>query len=442
MSRLVLPAEILSQLRKDLLSVPKESCAILFGRVVRHSETVARVVVRDFLYPTEEDYLSRSGDRAVLRPEFVAEAAQRARREGSSLVFVHTHPFPLNHFSSIDDEGEKALAEFLSYRLPGTQHATLLLTPEQSVARLMNTNISLRVVGCGQTLIWGSLDHENRLDLSRYDRQVRVFGSAGQDIIRSLRVGIVGLGGTGSIVLQALAHLGVNDFLLLDPDQVEASNLNRLVGASPSDVGRPKVQVAQDLARRINPTAQIDARRESVLLERVALGLTNTDFVFCCTDSHGSRAVLNQLAYQYLIPSIDMGVVIATAERRITHVAGRTQLLAPGAACMVCGDLLDPEQVRRDLLTEFERKADPYILGDEEPAPSVISLNSTVASLAVTMFLDVAVGVPGKARLLNYNALTGVCRPAVCEPHPRCVVCSPSGAFARAGEWQLPARQD
>jgi hypothetical protein len=151
---------------------------------------------------------------------------------------------------------------------------------------------------------------------------------------------------------------------------------------------------------------------------------------------------LNQFAYQYLTPVIDMGVVIATQQNQMTHVAGRTQLLAPGLACMLCGNLLDSEEIRRDLLTDFERKADPYILGHPEPAPAVISLNSTIASLATTMFLNTVTGIPGTARFLNYNAMTGVCRPVVCTPHPSCIVCSASGALARADDWPLPARLD
>jgi len=199
--------------------------------------------------------------------------------------------------------------------------------------------------------------------------------------------------------------------------------------------------VADTWAKNINPAIRVEARQDSVLKASVARSLADTDLLFCCTDSHGSRAVLNQFAYQYLVPVIDMGVVIAMQEQTISHIAGRTQLLAPGLACMVCGNLLDPEEIRRDLLTDFERKADPYIIGHAQPAPSVISLNSTMASLATTMFLSVALGLPGSARFLNYDGIKGLCRPAFCEPHPACVVCSPAGALARSDEWPLPARQ-
>jgi molybdopterin-synthase adenylyltransferase len=98
--------------------------------------------------------------------------------------------------------------------------------------------------------------------------------------------------------------------------------------------------------------------------------------------------------------------------------------------------------VRRDLLSEHERRADPYILGDAEPAPAVMSLNSTVASLATTMFLNATTKIPGTARFLNYDAIAGTVRPVASISHPSCIVCSSYGALGRAGEWPLPARMD
>jgi molybdopterin/thiamine biosynthesis adenylyltransferase len=354
-------------------------------------------------------------------------------------VFTHTHPFGLNDFSSVDDEGERALAEFLQMRIPESRHAALLVTPETTIARELGCSIDLRVVGVGPTIAWSGT--EALVDLhDRYDRQVRAFGRLGQRLLESLRVGIVGLGGTGSVVLQQLVHLGVSDFLLIDPDTIETSNLNRLVGATPKNVGMSKVGVAASWARQINPEVRIESCEDSVLRTSVAKLLANTDFVFCCTDSHGSRAVLNQLAYQYLVPMIDMGVRIATERNQITHITGRTQMLAPGLACLTCANLLDPEEVRRDMLTDFERQADPYILGQQEPAPSIISLNTTVASLSVTMFIDSVLGIPGNARFIIYDAITGTTRPAFCTPHPSCIVCSVRGALARGDEWPLPAR--
>ena len=275
-----------------------------------------------------------------------------------------------------------------------------------------------------------------------FDRQVRAFGLAGQQTLQRLRIAIVGLGGTGSIVAQQLVHLGVRDFILVDPDTLESTNLNRVANATPADVGRPKIQIAERYIRSITKNADVALVEGDVIRTQTARELLNADLIFGCTDSHGSRAVLQQLSYQYLIPCIDMGTTIAIAQGRVTYIYGRVQLLSPGLACFNCSGLLNPSEVRRDMMTAFERQADPYLQGTREPAPAVMSLNGTVASLAATMFLSVICGIPVKARHLLYNAMASALRTVRASPDPKCYVCSRTGSFARGDSWPLLGRQD
>ena len=64
---------------------------------------------------------------------------------------------------------------------------------------------------------------------------------------------IVGLGGLGSFAAVECARLGIGALILIDPDRVEASNLNRLVAATDADVGRAKVDVYAALVHSISP---------------------------------------------------------------------------------------------------------------------------------------------------------------------------------------------
>jgi molybdopterin/thiamine biosynthesis adenylyltransferase len=275
-----------------------------------------------------------------------------------------------------------------------------------------------------------------------FDRQIRLFGELAQDRLRSLRVAIVGLGGTGSIVCQELVHLGVRDFLLIDADVVEASNLNRIANASIADVDQAKVSVAAKYIQSYDSTALVNPVRGDVMQKDVANELIAADFIFLCTDSHGSRAVVQQVSYQYLIPCIDMGVVIAVNGGRVNHIYGRVQLLAPGLACLTCSGLLNSDEVRRDMMTKLERKSDPYIQGAREPAPAVMSLNGTVSSLAVTMMLAVVAAVPVNGRHILYNAIASTLRNVRAQPAPDCFICSRSGALARGNSWPLFAREN
>lgn len=443
MTSLVFPGNSYAQLSAKLLGSKDETCAILLcGRATNGS--VEKLLVREQFLTPGDAYRGRSPVFAQLKPEFLVEISGVARRQENSMVFVHTHPGFLGvpEFSAIDDDGEKHLAEFLAKRIPGKPHAALVIGHDGCAARMLNTKRIVNVVEVGPEVrfLSGEKSHLSAHSSSVYDRQLRAFGTEGQKAIENLNIAIVGLGGTGSVVAEQLAHLGAKHFVLVDPDVVEETNLNRLVGAKFADVGKPKTEVAAHLIRGVQSSAEVRAEVDSVLKTSAALRLRNVDFLFSCTDSHGSRAVLNQLAYQYLIPCIDLGVTITAHDLEISHIFGRVQMLAPGLGCLVCGGILNSEEIRRDLLSDFERKADPYIHGAHEPQPAVISLNSTVASLAVTMFLSAVAGIPSKARFQLYNAISGNLRGVVNPPNPVCVVCSSNGALARGDEWPLPTR--
>jgi hypothetical protein len=306
---------------------------------------------------------------------------------------------------------------------------------------MLGSDEPMRVVQVGKTLQFPFEPAVPPAAQFAFDRQVRAFGEQGQVRLRSLRVGIVGLGGTGSIVAEQLAHLGIGNFLLIDPDVIEESNLNRLVGASLKDVGKAKAEVAARHVESIHADVKTQVVIGSVLQASTARRLADVDFFFCCTDSHGSRAVLSQFAFQYLVPCIDIGVSISSKDGRVTHITGRVQMLAPGLGCLTCAGLLDSDAIRRDLMTDYERQADPYFIGAHEPQPAVISLNGTVVSLAVTMFLAAVTHIPADARYQLYNGITGTVRAVAHIPDPTCIVCSPVGALARGNEWPLLARQ-
>src|SRR5260370_40901212 len=83
-------------------------------------------------------------------------------------------------------------------------------------------------------------------------RHAQAFGSGTTAILRHLSVAIVGCSGTGNIVAEQLARLGVGRLVLVDPDLVEEKNLNRILNTGKEDVylERPKVHaLASAIAR-------------------------------------------------------------------------------------------------------------------------------------------------------------------------------------------------
>jgi sulfur-carrier protein adenylyltransferase/sulfurtransferase len=85
-----------------------------------------------------------------------------------------------------------------------------------------------------------------------------------QQALRHKRVAIAGLGGVGGAHLLTLARLGIGAFRIADLDRFELPNMNRQAGASLDTLGRPKVDVLCEMARRINPEIEIEAFSDGV----------------------------------------------------------------------------------------------------------------------------------------------------------------------------------
>jgi molybdopterin-synthase adenylyltransferase len=434
--RIVFAQEEWAATRAGLLDrLDVESCAIALGR-----ECSGRLIVREVRCPGEADYIERSSVSAQLSPEFIFEAVSRARLTQASLVFIHTHPGDPNVpvFSPIDDAGERRLQAFINRRLPAGDHGSIVVSPGGVSARVLGSTRSATVVSAGRKF------HVENGPFSKpanqFDRQVRAFGAEGQAAIAAAKVAVVGVGGTGSLTIQQLAHLGIRNFLLIDFDLVDPTSLNRLVGTVPDDIGTSKIEIAARAIKAINPAAEIRVVAGDIADDHIAKELLDRDVIFGCTDSHASRAILGQVAYQYLIPVIDMGVSISVRNGILSKITGRAQLLAPGLPCFACLELLNSETIRREMLTPEQRAADRYIEGAREPQPSVISLNATMSSLAVTMFLGLVTAAPLEATFLRYDGIKGLVRPMAGATDPECYVCSASNGFARADEWPLPTR--
>jgi hypothetical protein len=137
-----------------------------------------------------------------------------------------------------------------------------------------------------------------------------------------------------------------------------------------------------------------------------------------------------------------MGVVIKVQDGRLTHFGGRVQMLAPGTGCLVCTDgILSPDEIRIDLSNEKQRRADPYFLGRVDiRQPSVISLNSSAASAAVTMFLAAVAGIPTDSRSQVLRGIPGTVRTLEDTPRQGCVNCSTDAFYGKGAQYDLAIR--
>ena len=120
----------------------------------------------------------------------------------------------------------------------------------------------------------------------RLHRTLDTWGPACQAVLASLRIGVVGLGSVGSIIAETLARIGATDILLLDADRVEEHNLDRLLYATASDIGRFKVDMIAEHLRRGASAAsfRVDAKRVWVQERDGYAAALDCDILFAAVD--------------------------------------------------------------------------------------------------------------------------------------------------------------
>jgi hypothetical protein len=396
------------------------------------------------------DYVEAKFGYRALSPKFIHRLITRARDQRLAYLAVHNHGSDREvGFSRIDldshERGYPALSQISRGMPVGALvfgHRAIQADIWLSDGRRLELDHAV-VVGTGiKRLTPAPLRHLDGVD-DIYERQVRMFGKFGQREIAACRVGIIGLGGVGSLLAEFMARLGVTKFCLVDDDVVEESNLSRIVGSTGSDVRRktPKVEVARRQILQANDAADVRLIQDDVAKESVAKELAACDYLFLAADSMRARLVFNAIVHQYLIPGVQLGAKIRPdSTGSLAEVMSANRPVRPGVGCLWCNQFIDPAQLAKEAKTDEERKAQAYGVG--EPNPSVISLNAVAAAHAVNDFLlDYLNLRPDSGQLYyeHFHFLKG--KQSLVEPRKDedCSECSDKGLrYARADSVTLP----
>lgn len=265
---------------------------------------------------------------------------------------------------------------------------------------------------------------------TRYERQERFFTTTGQQKIRNTHVSVVGLGGTGSHVVQQLALLGVGELSLIDFDELEKTNLNRIIGARSDDriPGTYKVEIAKRVVNSIDPSIRVNDIRKSILSKEAIHNLIKSNFIFGCVDNDGPRLVMNEICCAYEIPYIDIASEINMEDG--IDFGGRVFFNYDENGCLICCNELDSSEIN-EFFYNPSQKADIrriYGIPNEEirdSGPSVVCINGIVASLGIIEFMSYITKLPrSRNRLLNYRGKKGVVNIGLVQPKPDCYYCN------------------
>jgi molybdopterin/thiamine biosynthesis adenylyltransferase len=409
-------------------------------------------LVREFIPIQDADMQLAKGKGLQLNLDALLRVTNRARMEGLALVEAHSHPWVKMGvcFTKTDLDGLKEFVPYILQDLPGKPYAATVWGQDsvdglcwKSSAENQTPLGEVRIVGENLTRIITTSSLKKMRTRSkagldeRASRQILMIGAQGQERVRQTRVAVVGLGGLGSQVAQMLAHLGVRDFVLVDFDKVEAMNLNRLVGAGPKDLGKFKVNITERLIKRIAGKSglHIQSFETDLRDERVLNAVKKADVIFGCVDRDGPRLILNELSLAFMIPYIDCAFGINAENDVIREVGGRVILVQPDGPCLLCCKEINIKAASDDLATPEElevRKSQGYVSGADVPSPSVISLDGTVASLAVTEFLALVTGFRPARTYTFYDMLEQPIVPRLVKSDPKCVACSMKGLGDKA----------
>jgi tRNA A37 threonylcarbamoyladenosine dehydratase len=143
---------------------------------------------------------------------------------------------------------------------------------------------------------------------ARFGGVARLYGRAGLERLRAAHVAIVGVGGVGSWIVEALARSGVGALTLIDLDDVCVTNVNRQLPALDGQIGRPKIQVLAERVRAIQPGCRVEPVAEFFTAATAAeLLAPRYDFVVDAIDKLTNKCLLIAGCRERGLPVLTMG---------------------------------------------------------------------------------------------------------------------------------------
>ncbi len=367
------------------------------------SGTTCKLMVHELYLIPYADCSIREPNKIKWGTNKLPEIFEKARLKKLSVLKIHSHPNGYKQFSSLDDCSDK---EFFSSTYGWVDHigphASAVMLPDgQIFGRIFLSNLSSlpmsKVMIVGDEIKFYPEAFETKISETGR-RTAQAFGNKTFQILKNLKIGIVGCSGTGSPVIEQLVRLGVKELVIVDPDKIEFKNLNRILNTSIEDVitGRYKVDVAKESIERIGLGTKVTVHKKNLFDNvEVLMDLADCDFLFGCMDSVDGRHLLNQLATFYIVPYIDLGVKLeADGQGGISKICGSTHYLQPGKSSLLSRgvynleDLKAAGQLRKNPEEFHNLLKNAYIKNINVDRPAVISVNMLISSIAVNEFLN------------------------------------------------------
>lgn len=249
----------------------------------------------------------------------------------------------------------------------------------------------------------------------RYNRHLILsgFGPEAQKRLLAAKVLIVGAGGLGSPVALYLAAAGVGTIGIVDGDTVSITNLQRQVIHFSTDIGKPKVDSAEEKIKAINPDVAV-VKHEIYLSENNALELIRPyDFVIDGTDNFATKYLINDACVMLGKP-FSMGGISRYSGQALTHT--------PDSACYRC---IFPEP---PAIADVETCATVGVLG------SIAGMLGSVQATECIKYLA-GIGQPLTNTLLTFDSLSMQWQRINFNKNHHCALCGDTPTITQLKEY-------
>ncbi|WP_439360095.1 ThiF family adenylyltransferase [Bradyrhizobium sp. DASA03007] len=465
--RLILPEKMKAELFAHLFPGDGDEHGAIILAGICQTDRGLKLVARELHVAVDgKDYIPGRRGYRMLKAEFIQSRILRARDLKLAYLAIHNHGGTTSVGFSADDfaSHERGYPSLLDISR-GMPVGALVFAHSAVAGDLWFEGLTRAplmeavVIGQRRELLHPSPRTVVSNTVVEYDRQARLFGDTGQAILRSLRVGIIGAGGAGSILAELLGRLGVGEIVLADPDRAEITNLPRLIAARRIDAiidwlpsklqtrfARYKVDMAARNIRRANRSAKVTPLRSNFLDKHVAKHFVDCDYIFLAADTMGARLLFNAIVQQYGVPGVQVGAKVPlSSSGEVGDVFCVARKVMPGYGCLWCNGLINPARLQDEAISDETRQGYSYVADPQVTAPSVITLNAIACAHAADEFLFHVTGLKNPEAnedWLRWNSRKG----AAGYDRPRrdmtCLECSTvdDSRLGRGDFFSLPTR--
>lgn len=219
--------------------------------------------------------------------------------------------------------------------------------------------------------------------IDQFSRTKLLIGEENIKKLNKSKVAVFGIGGVGSYVVEGLVRAGVGNFVLVDKDVVDISNINRQIIATHDTIDLPKVEIAKERILKINPNAKVEIYQQFFLPDTKGIIDNSIDYIVDAVDTVTAKIELVLRANKYNIPiisSMGTGNKLDPTKFEVSDIYKTS--ICP-LAKVIRKELKERGIKKLKVVYSKEEPIKPAFNKDEERVPGSISFVPSVAGLII-----------------------------------------------------------